>query len=154
VVSHRHLASPSAADGQSGRTRPGKVSASTRSHSGVELNRNIVDGRRHSTGQYQPQSGQRIIRVFSASLSGDRGRPVAARRAPGVIPLVSASRGSHKPLVLPKSLKSIRRKRSVSGRRLQIAMTEIMRQRPSIFALVGELISSGMSQHVWMNREW
>jgi hypothetical protein len=32
-------------------------------------------------------------------------------------------------------------------------MTEIVRQRPSILTLVGELVSGRMPQHVWMNRE-
>jgi len=30
-------------------------------------------------------------------------------------------------------------------------MTKIMRQRPSIFALVGELISRSVPQHVWVD---
>ena len=56
-------------------------------------------------------------------------------------------------LVLPELRKSIRRKRSVSGRRLQIPMPEIMRKRPSILALVRKLVARRMSQHVGMNWE-
>jgi hypothetical protein len=32
-------------------------------------------------------------------------------------------------------------------------MTEIMRQRSRVVAIVGELVSGRMSQHVWMNLE-
>src|SRR5437016_6134505 len=53
----------------------------------------------------------------------------------------SASRGSHKTLVLPKSLKSIRRKRSVPRCRLQIAMAEIMRQRSRVVPIIRKLVS-------------
>jgi hypothetical protein len=56
-------------------------------------------------------------------------------------------------LVLPKSLKSIRRKRSVSSRRLQIAMAQIMGEAASVLALVGELVSRRMPQHMRMNWE-
>jgi hypothetical protein len=116
---HRHLASLTAADGQSGRTRPGEVSASLAltavlSYSGrqpqdtppgippvvraevapdplgppplaSELERLLMAGR-HRTGQYQPQSGQRIIRVFSASLSGDRGETRCGAESPWSYP--------------------------------------------------------------------
>src|SRR5258708_36703133 len=51
------------------------------------------------------------------------------------------------------AFKSIRRKRRISRCRLQIAMTEIMRQRPSIFALVGELVSGAVPKHVRVNLE-
>src|SRR5215475_7687383 len=53
-------------------------------------------------------SGQRIIRVLSASLSGDRGRIAAAAEGPWRWSPFAASRGSHKPLVLPEASKSIR----------------------------------------------
>jgi hypothetical protein len=56
-------------------------------------------------------------------------------------------------LILPEALKPIRRKRSVSGRRLQIAMTEIMGERPSILPIISKLITSRMPQHVRMNLE-
>jgi hypothetical protein len=57
-------------------------------------------------------------------------------------------------LVLPKSIKSIRRKRSVSGGRLQISMAQIMRKRPGVLPIIGELIAGRMSQHMRVNLEW
>ena len=33
-------------------------------------------------------------------------------------------------------------------------MTEVMRQRPSVLSLVGELIARRMPQHMGMNWEW
>ena len=67
--------------------------------------------------------------------------------------VLRASRGSPQMLIPPEFRKPIRRKRSVPGRRLQIPMPQIMRQAPSILALVGELIARRMSEHVWMNWE-
>jgi hypothetical protein len=55
--------------------------------------KDLLNGRRHRTGQYQPQSGQRIIRVFSASLSGDRGRTAAAAEGPWSCPSVRSLQG-------------------------------------------------------------
>src|SRR6516162_3010194 len=86
-------------------------------------------------------SGQLIIRVFFASSAGIGGELLRQQRAPGAVLPFAASRGSHKPLVLPKSLKSIRRKRSVSSGRLQIAMTQIVRQ------LGGNLLSHSLSRN-------
>src|SRR5262249_47785035 len=68
--------------------------------------------------------------------------------------VLRASRGSPQTLIPPELRKPIRRKRSVSGCRLQIAMAEIVRQRPSILALIGELIARRMPQHVRMNWKW
>src|SRR5262245_36185953 len=54
-------------------------------------------------------------------------------------------------LILPELRKTIRRKRSVSGRRLQIAVPEIVRQRLSVVPIVGELVSGRVSKHVRMD---
>src|SRR5262249_456322 len=54
-------------------------------------------------------------------------------------------------LVLPRLREPIRRKRSVSGRRLQIAVPEIVRQRLSVVPIVGELVSGRVSKHVRMD---
>src|SRR5215831_11398887 len=55
--------------------------------------------------------------------------------------VLRASRGSPQTLIPPEFRKPIRCQRSVSGRRLQIAMAEIMRQRAGILPIIGELLN-------------
>jgi hypothetical protein len=86
------------------------------------------------------KSDQRIIRVFSASLSGDRGITAAAAEGPWSYPL-TLLQGLSQTLVLPEATKSTRRKRYVSGSRLQIAMTEMVRE------LGGNQLSHSLSRN-------
>src|ERR1700750_2688863 len=56
-------------------------------------------------------------------------------------------------LVLPEITKPLGRKFAISNCMLDVFVTEIMLQRPSIHALIGELEPSGMPQHVGMDSE-
>jgi hypothetical protein len=54
-------------------------------------------------------------------------------------------------LVLPELRKPSFCQRRVPGCRLQIAMTETVRQRSSVVTIIGELVSASMTQHVGMD---
>jgi hypothetical protein len=48
----------------------------------------------------------------------------------------------------------MRRQRRVAHRRIDGLVTEIVLDRPRVLAIVGELITAGMPQHVAENEEW
>jgi len=56
-------------------------------------------------------------------------------------------------LVRPELREPTFGQRSVPRSRLQIAMTEVVRQRSRIMTIVGELKSGRMSQHMRMRRQ-
>jgi len=55
--------------------------------------------------------------------------------------------------ILPKTIKPIRRQFSVPHRMLNIPMPHLVLNRPGIVAVVGQLITAGMAQHVGMDGE-
>jgi hypothetical protein len=56
--------------------------------------------------------------------------------------------------VLPEILEPIRRHFGVANRVLDILMAHIVLEGSSVMSIVGELVTSGVSEHVRMNREW
>ncbi len=51
----------------------------------------------------------------------------------------------------PEILEPLRRKLGVSHRVLDVLVPEVVLQRASIVSLVGELVATGMAQHVGMD---
>ena len=56
--------------------------------------------------------------------------------------------------VPPKILESVGRHFGVSDGVLNVLVPEVMLQGPRVVAVVGELKTTGMAQHVWVDREW
>jgi hypothetical protein len=54
----------------------------------------------------------------------------------------------------PKILESIRCHVGVPNSVLNVLVPEIVLQGPRVVAIVGELKTTGMAQHVWVDREW
>jgi hypothetical protein len=57
-------------------------------------------------------------------------------------------------LVLPETRKSIRRKRGISRRALQIPMPEIVGKAPGIVSIIGQLEPAGVPEHMRVHRKW
>lgn len=55
--------------------------------------------------------------------------------------------------IFPEVLEAIRRQLGIAGRVLNVAMPEVMLDGAGILAVVGELVTRGMPQHVRMDRE-
>jgi len=91
-----------------------------------------------------------VARGRCTSISGRREHdPTVQQRVTRTL----VSRSGRRRLVRPESPKSIRRQRCIPGRRLQVPMPEVMRQRPSVLAIVRELVAGRMPQHVRMYSE-
>ena len=56
--------------------------------------------------------------------------------------------------VPPKVLESVGRHFGVSDGVLNVLVPEVMLQRPRVVAIIGELKTTGMAQHVRVDREW
>src|SRR5215467_11035363 len=54
----------------------------------------------------------------------------------------------------PKVLEPVRRHFGVSDGVLNVLVPEVMLQCARVVAIVGELKTAGMAQHVWVDREW
>jgi len=107
-------------------------------------------------GQRRPRLSPvsvRCTRLLYLNKRTTRHDPTVRQRVtPSVDTLVSRSAGGRR-LVGPEIPKSIRRQRRVPGRRLQVPMPEVMRQRPGVLAIVRQLVAGRMPQHVWMHSE-
>src|SRR5262249_22673189 len=53
----------------------------------------------------------------------------------------------------PKVLEPVGRHFGVSDRVLDVLVPEVMLQGPRVVAIIGELKTTGMAQHVWVDRE-
>src|SRR6478672_6489666 len=88
----------------------------------------------------------------AAPLRPGRQRP-GRRKGSGQGDRTERSPLAARPLVLPKIAEPIGSEFSISYRVLDVFVAEVVLQRPGIDALVGELESSCMPQHVRMDAE-
>src|SRR5262245_9285710 len=56
--------------------------------------------------------------------------------------------------VPPKVLEAVGRHVGVPDGVLNVLVPEVVLQGPRVVAVVGELESTGMAKHVWVDREW
>ena len=58
------------------------------------------------------------------------------------------------PSIFPEVPEAGGRKLGVANGVLDILVAEVVLQSAGIVAVVGELVTAGVAQHVWMDREW
>src|SRR5690242_19799264 len=66
---------------------------------------------------------------------------------------VSRRRSPHQLLIAPEAFETGRGQLGVAHCMLDILVPEVGLQAASVDALVGQLVTAGVTQHVWMNRE-
>ncbi len=57
------------------------------------------------------------------------------------------------PSIVPEVFESARRQFGIAGGVLDVAVSEVLLDRPRILPVVGQFISGGVAEHVWVNLE-
>ena len=68
-------------------------------------------------------------------------------------PLISPAPGFFLQLVLPESVEPVWCKLGVPDRVLDVLVSQVMLDRPGVVAVVGELETTGVAEHVGMHRK-
>jgi len=95
---------------------------------------------------------QRSGKLVVAMIGAERSRHVRSWWGPDWSAALSGLTHFIRELVFPEVRKSPLSQRRISGSWLQIPMPKVVRQRPGVMSIVGELVTTGTAQHVRVNR--